>query len=215
MGYTIMPSDHRRSRINSVGPLVAERLWGLQIAQKVKEHTAPLVWAELVGPQVAGATEVEKVSGGVLFVSTRSAMWAQELNFYKPDILRRLNEKIGARPGEPLITDIRFANKGLKREKEGEIPKPPPLHPTRDELDDLEVTADERRVIEDGIAVVSDDFLRGKLRNARIADAKVRTWRMENGWSPCPHCGDLAPPAFPEGAPRSCSQCRVERHRGR
>lgn len=210
-----MPYDNRRSRISAVGPLVAERLFGLQIALKVKEHTAPLVWAELVGPQVAGATEVEKVAGGILFVSTRSSMWAQELTFYKPDILRRLNEKIGARMGEPIITDIRFANKGLKREKEGEIPKAPPLSPTRAELEDVELSAQERQTIEAGIAVVRDETLRTKLRTVRVADAKLRTWRLDNAWSPCPHCGDLAPPPFPPNTPLVCSHCRVRRHLGR
>ena len=207
--------NNRRSQTAAIGPLVAERLWGLQIAQKVKEHTAPLVWAELVGPQVAGATEVEKVAGGVLFVSTRSAMWAQELNFYKPDILRRLNEKIGARMGEPIITDIRFANKGIKRDKEGEIPKPPALSPTRAELEDVDLSAAERQTIEAGIAVVNDETLRAKIRAARVADAKLRTWRLDNAWSPCPHCGDLTPPPFPSGSALICSRCQVQRHLGR
>ena len=210
-----MRYNNRRSQTRAVGPLVAERLWGLQIAKKVMEHTAPLVWAELVGPQVAGATEVEKVSGGVLFVSTRSAMWAQELTFYKPDILNRLNEKIGARRGEPIITDIRFVSKGIKRDKEGAIAKPPALNPTRAELEDVDLSQAERQTIEAGIAVVKDETLRAKLRAARVADAKLRTWRLDNAWSPCPHCGDLTPPPFPAESPLICSRCRVVRHLGR
>ncbi len=51
---------------------------GLQIANKIREHTAPLVWAEVVGPQVAGATEVIGVRDGVLLISTKSAVWSHE-----------------------------------------------------------------------------------------------------------------------------------------
>ena len=89
----------KRSRVSAVGSLIEEGLAGLQIANKIREHTAPLVWAEVVGPQVAGATEVIGIRDGVLIVSTKSAVWSHELTFYKADILRRLNSRIGAPAG--------------------------------------------------------------------------------------------------------------------
>ena len=89
--------DARRDRAKALAGLLDGQLARLGFADKVREHTAPLIWAEMVGPQVAAATEVDRVKDGVLYVSTRSATWAHELTFYKADILRRINERVGAR----------------------------------------------------------------------------------------------------------------------
>ena len=204
----------RGGRGRAVGSLMGERLSSLGIAAKIKEHTAPLVWAEMVGPQIAHATQVEKVADGILFVACRSAMWSHELTFHKADILRRLNEKIGASPRDPLIRDIRFNNKGLRR-PDTPIEKAPPLQPTRDELEDIAVTESEMATIEEAIAVVHDAGMRERLRRARIADARLRTWRHENGWSPCLRCGEIAPPTFPIDGTVNCARCRTTAHRGR
>jgi predicted nucleic acid-binding Zn ribbon protein len=204
----------RRDRTNAVGALVGERLRALGFDRKVREHTAPLIWAELVGPQVAAATEVERVADGVLWVSCRSAMWSHELTFHKADILRRLNTRLAApRDTSPVIADIRFSNHGLRNKEKAE--KPPPLHPTRDEIEDVALSPAELAEIEQGVAVIGDESLRARLRRARVADAKLRTWRMENGWAPCPSCHDLAPPTFPYDGTVSCPHCRVARHLGR
>jgi hypothetical protein len=163
----------------------------------------------MVGPQVAAATEVEKVKDGVLYVRTRSGMWAQELTFYKDDILRRLNRRIGARQ-EPIITDIRFLNRGLRTKPE--VESPPPLSPTADELDDIELSPRERDAIEEGVAGIGDEGLRERVRRVRVASAKLQLWRMEHGWSPCPECGELAPPFFPYNGTVDCARCRIRRN---
>ncbi len=183
-----------RGGAQAIGGLVASNLDRLQIARKIKEHTAPLVWAEVVGPQLAGATEVIGIENGVLRVSTRSSMWATELTFYKLDIIARLNTRLGApRDGSaPLITDIHFVSKGVGRNKETDAPAP--LAPSSEELDDIELSASEMATIEQGIVSIGDEELRAKLRRARFADARLRTWRLDNAWTPCPGCGDLTPP---------------------
>lgn len=196
----------RQPRAAAVGSLLGERLRGMGMDAKIREYTAPLVWAELVGPQVAAATEVDNVKDGVLYVHTRSSMWSHELTFHKADILRRLNIRIGARPGEPLIKDIRFMNRGVRREV---VELPPPLHPSPDELDDVDLSPAETAVIDTGVAIISDENLRARLRGLRIADAKLRTWRLDNGWAPCARCGDLAPPRFPVDGTVACSRCRI------
>jgi predicted nucleic acid-binding Zn ribbon protein len=193
-----MRGERRRApRATGLGDVLGSRL---------REHTAPLVWAELVGPQIAAATDVDNVKDGVLYVHTRSSMWTQELTFHKADILRRLNARIGARPGEPLIREIRFQNRGVRRHP---VETAPALHPTPEELDDVDLSPGETDAIDTGIAIISDDTLRARMRKLRIADCRLRTWRLDNGWAPCPHCGDLAPPAFPANGALACSRCRV------
>lgn len=200
----------RKDRANAVGNLLGARLGQLGIEEKVREHMAPLVWAEMVGPQVAAATEAERVRDGVLFVATRSATWAHELTFHKKDILRRLNDRIGARPGRPLITDLRFFNKGQSTKKPA-AEAPPSLRPTRGELEDIELSPEDRAAVERDIAAIADETLRERVRRARITDARLRLWRMDNGWCPCPECGDLAPPRFPYDGTVDCPRCRIRR----
>lgn len=208
----------KRSTVSAVGALfTGDRIAGLEIGAKIREHTAPLVWAEVVGPQVAGATEVLGIENGILRVSTSSAVWSHELTFYKTDILRRLNARLGAHR-EPAVKDILFQNRGLRAKREAaDEDAPPALVPTPEELDDVALPSTELRAIEAGIAAISDEGLRDRLRRVRIADARLRFWRMDNGWTPCARCGDLAPPPLmPTGEPEiSCARCRVSFHLGR
>jgi len=199
-----------RGGTQAIGGLVASSLDRLQIARKIKEHTAPLVWAEVVGPQLAGATEVVGIENGVLRVSTRSSMWATELTFYKLDIVARLNARLGsARDGSaaPLITDIQFLSRGVNG-KDKDADAPAPMAPSSEELDDIELSTSEMATIEQGIAAIGDEELRAKLRRARFADARLRTWRLDNAWTPCPSCGDLTPPRPTE------SDAASRRHHG-
>jgi predicted nucleic acid-binding Zn ribbon protein len=198
--------------VSPLGTLLGDGLSQLQIERKIKEHTAPLLWAEVVGPQVAGRTEVMGVTDGVLRVSTASSVWAHELTYLKARILNDLNTRLGA-PADgsgPYIKDILFQNRGLRRKREEA--EAPPLAPTPEELDDVELSAGEMATIEAGVAAVTDEGLRARLRAVRIADARLRTWRLDNGWMPCARCGDLAPPVAgtePGGAP-ACARCRIE-----
>lgn len=200
-----------------MGGLVTDQLARLGIETRVRQHMAPRVWAELVGPQVASATEVEKVKDGVLYVCAKSATWASELTFYKADILRRLNEKLtgSARLAErePVITDIRFLNRGVRGRKIGE--DIPALRPTADELDDVDLSPAEIATIDAGIAGIQDEALRERVRNARLAAARLRTWRLDNGWGLCEVCGELSPPAPPYEGQVDCPRCRIQWYAGR
>lgn len=196
----------KRGGVRPLGPLVEEGLAGLGLERKIREHTAPLVWAEVVGPQVAGATEVLAVDRGVLRVSTKTSVWSQELTFYKVDILRRLNARLGC-ARDPVITDIVFQNRGLTP-RPAASEKEAPLAPTAEELDEVELSPGEMANIEAGVAAVADPDLRERLRRVRIADTRLRTWRLDQGWMPCPGCGDLAPPE-PHRHAASCPRCRV------
>ena len=210
-------SGDRRGGVSAVGPLVSA-LGGSAFEAKIREHTAPLVWAEVVGPQVAGATEVLGISNGVLRVATRSSVWSHELTFYKADILRRLNARLGTPLGgsrEPAVTDILFQNRGLRANQEAaDAPPTLPLAPSREELEDVALSPGEMETIEASVAAVADEALRARLRRVRVADARLRTWRLDHGWLPCARCGDLAPPRPGRPFSAACPRCRVEKRAG-
>ena len=197
------------ARNNGISSLLNSHFARMGYATKIKEHLAPLVWAEMVGPQIAAATDVERVHDGILYVAVRSAMWASELTFYKSDILRRLNDKIGAGP-QPIITEIRFQNRGGQKRREV-VEVAPLLHPTTDELADIDLSPREVTQIDESLVSLPDANLREKMRRLRLTDARLRTWRLDNGWSACATCGDLAPPRFPYNGTLDCARCRVYR----
>ena len=72
------------------------------------EPQTPLAAVQRVWPEVAGAAvaaEAEPVSerGGTVTIACRSSIWAQELTLLAPDLVRRLNEALGA----PRVTELR------------------------------------------------------------------------------------------------------------
>ena len=65
-------------------------------------------WKEAVGEKVGQHTEAVKISNQVLYVSTSSPAWAQELTFLKEELMGKFN----ARAGKVSIRDIKFSAGG-------------------------------------------------------------------------------------------------------
>lgn len=65
------------------------------------------VWSEIAGTAVAGAAAPVSEREGVVTVACESAVWAAELELLAPDLLARLNARLGAdEPGS--VTRLRF-----------------------------------------------------------------------------------------------------------
>lgn len=73
--------------------LNAVMLWDVVVESKIKKHTKAL-----------------KIHRGVLSVTTENSVWAQELNFFKKDIMEKINSKAGSN----VVRDIRFKVGGIK-----------------------------------------------------------------------------------------------------
>ena len=78
-----------------------------QLAARLEPQT-PLSAVQRVWPEVAGeavAAEAEPVSerAGTVTIACRSAVWAQELTLLAPDLVRRLNQALGA----PRVRELR------------------------------------------------------------------------------------------------------------
>ena len=179
-----------------------------ELAQMLRPHLAKVHWVGVVGPQVAGVTQVESVRDGVLFVRVKNSVWANELTLLKEDMLRRLNSKLGGR----VLTDIHFKASGLARDKK----KPPAAAlptPTAQELARITLPKEVSARIEITLAAITEDALRGRIRAVMLHAARADDWKRRQGWSPCPRCGTLAAPAESvavesETAPL-CALCRA------
>jgi predicted nucleic acid-binding Zn ribbon protein len=69
------------------------------------------VWPEVVGETIARRTEVVGLKFHTAVVKVSGAMWIQELNLMKPQILERLRAAIG----NDAVRDLRFVQGRLSR----------------------------------------------------------------------------------------------------
>jgi len=75
-------------------------------------------WDEIVGENIAGISEVEKINQGTIFVIVKDSVWAHHLSFLKPQIIKKLNAYID----HTAIKEIYFklgdlGNDKLKKEE--------------------------------------------------------------------------------------------------
>ncbi len=69
------------------------------------------MWPEIVGETIARRTQVSSLKFHTAVIKVSGAMWIQELNLMKPQILARVREKVG----EDVVRDLRFVQGRLGR----------------------------------------------------------------------------------------------------
>ncbi|MGH8011222.1 MAG: DUF721 domain-containing protein [Candidatus Binataceae bacterium] len=69
------------------------------------------VWSEVVGETIARRTEVISLKFHTAVIKVSGAMWIQELNLMKPQILARVHDAMG----DDAVRDIRFVAGRLGR----------------------------------------------------------------------------------------------------
>ena len=175
-----------------------------ELAQALRPHLAKVHWEGVVGPQVAGVTQVEAVRDGVLYVRVKNSVWANELTLLKDDMVRRLNAKLGGR----VLTDIHFKASGLaKSKKKPEVQAV--IAPTDAELAKIAVSRAAASRIEMTLREITDDALRGRIRGIMLRAARTEEWKRRQGWQVCGRCGALSEPVpAPDPAPL-CAVCRA------
>jgi predicted nucleic acid-binding Zn ribbon protein len=98
------PSAKYYRRFRTVGSVLPKVVKRLKLQDTLAVQPAVNRWPEIVGDKVARHTHARSVDGKTLIVAVSSPVWMTQLTFLKPRIL----EKIAARIGKGLITDIRF-----------------------------------------------------------------------------------------------------------
>jgi predicted nucleic acid-binding Zn ribbon protein len=68
-------------------------------------------WAEAVGDVVSAEAQPVTEREGVVTVSCRSSVWAEELKMMGPDLRGRLNAALG----DDAVTELRFTAAGLRQ----------------------------------------------------------------------------------------------------
>ncbi len=179
-----------------------------ELAQALRPHLAKVHWETVVGPQVAGVTQVEAVRNGVLYVRVKNSVWANELTLLKDDMARRLNAKLGGR----VLTDIHFKASGLAKSK-----KKPEVRsvvvPTDVDLARIALSKAAAAKIEAALIEISDDALQRRIREVMVQAARTEEWKRRQGWQVCRRCGALSEPVPVPGRAGDpeplCAVCRT------
>jgi predicted nucleic acid-binding Zn ribbon protein len=83
----------QKSRPERIDQAIGAYLGKAGLAKRIDLASAVERWAEVVGPQVAAATEAESVTAdGILWIRVKSSSWATELSLMAPRILAQLND---------------------------------------------------------------------------------------------------------------------------
>ena len=87
-----------------IGGALEKLIKSNNLEKGLEEQKAVDIWEKVVGSRINENTEPLSVESGVLSVKTRSPSWSQELQLQKPQILKKLNNKLNKK----VIKDIRF-----------------------------------------------------------------------------------------------------------
>ena len=85
-------------RAAKAGDLLDALLAGWGLEERLHQYRALVIWNEVVGPQIAARTKPEKIRDGVLEVCVDQPTWMQQLQLLKPQILAKLNARLGDAP---------------------------------------------------------------------------------------------------------------------
>jgi predicted nucleic acid-binding Zn ribbon protein len=67
-----------------------------------------LSWVEIVGEQAAKHSKPARYDNKILFVRASSPVWANQLQFLSPEIIKKINQKLG----KNFVKEIRFSGIG-------------------------------------------------------------------------------------------------------
>ncbi|WP_261663844.1 DUF721 domain-containing protein [Deinococcus sp. Marseille-Q6407] len=180
-------SGRREGDLRSVGELMDATLGKNRLGFGVRRAQALLLWPRAVGPEVARLTRARSFQFGTLHVEARDSAAAHHLSMQRHHFMHRLNELListapaGVTPEQ--VTEIRFGTGwtapggGNRRSLAPQLPPLPPEEQARAEQ----------------AAQAAGEELHDVARAAAEAVARSRRWREQQGWTPCPVCGEPDP----------------------
>ncbi len=125
------------------------------LSAKIREYKIRKVWTDTVGAAISRRAMPDRLIGKTLYCKVSTAPWMTELSYQKGAIMEGLNSRLGS----IVITEIIF--------KHGHVPEPvsPALAATARAL---ELTAEQRRFIDETVSPVKDPELRAAIKRALV-----------------------------------------------
>ncbi len=151
----------RQGGLVPLADILRERFSQLGWERNIREQEILSRWDEAVGPQIARRTRPVAVRNRRLTVAVDNPAWAQQLSFLKKDLLRRFETLLGA----GVIEDIFLTSGPVEREPKEEPPT---------EAEEVPLSPETLRAIDDEASRISDIDLREAFRNTLLAASRRR-----------------------------------------
>ncbi|NHQ59615.1 DUF721 domain-containing protein [Chlorobium sp. BLA1] len=87
-----------------ISSVVGAMCQSLGLTEAYEQYKTLQIWNSVVGEAIAGATSIERFTGGQLFIRVKNPSWRMELNFRKQDIRNKLNAALE----RPIVEEIIF-----------------------------------------------------------------------------------------------------------
>lgn len=94
-----------RRKEEQIGDVIYRFFRQSQLETPLNEYRLIHLWGEVAGPTVERMTKDLRIFNQVLHVSLRSSVMRSELSLRRSELVRKLNEKVGA----TVINDIAFS----------------------------------------------------------------------------------------------------------
>ena len=98
-----MPTSAQKSE-KALDAVLHELIASLGIKEKLQEYDAVNRWNEIMGEQIAKASNAVGIKKGVLHVHVQSGPWRNELTIRKKEIIDKINASIES----DIVRDIKF-----------------------------------------------------------------------------------------------------------
>jgi predicted nucleic acid-binding Zn ribbon protein len=87
-----------------IGSIIKYIIKDSDIKHRLNESKIFNHWKEIVGTEIFKKTKPERISGGTLYVSATTSIWANELSLMSDKLIEKINSFIG----EEVVKKIRF-----------------------------------------------------------------------------------------------------------
>ena len=96
--------DRPSKGMTSLKTVIDKALESLGMDKRLQAESAVVHWEDIVGPEIAKNAKAVKIDRGTLLIEVKSAAWKQQLQMMAPQIIRKINHKLGSN----TIKSIRF-----------------------------------------------------------------------------------------------------------
>ncbi len=150
--------------MDTIGRVIQNIFKRSRFSKKIKEANIFLNYRDIVGDKIANVSRPTSIKNEILFIGVENSAWAQQLHFFKPEILEKLNSS----NSYPVIKDIRFHICSIVKEN-GAFVKEMVEKPEKPKIPDKTI-----KMIYNISSKVKDDKLREKFTKFMIKDTEYK-----------------------------------------
>ncbi len=161
-------------------------------------------WDKLVDKTIAAQIRPVTIEHGVLFVDVQNSALKDQLKFFAEEILDDIKENFGQT--ELTVKEIRIA-KGFQIADKPKKTLSKPVQVQEVDLKQITLTDEEINHCEEQSKRVSDENLRRTVLDTLLTQARLKKFRLANGWHKCAKCDTLCTPKE-----MFCEVCRIKEH---